>query len=119
MKTKVKEEEKVKKKKEKKEVKPLPEDVKEQIDLYIEYNEIQINKKLLLDKLDEISKLTKDPRYEWDQQYKKEVNIKLEAVKTLIEESKQKEVEIKRDMEEPFIVQKIVILMQKYSSLKI
>jgi hypothetical protein len=107
MKTKVKEEEKVKKKKEKKEVRPLPEDVKEQIDLYIEYNEIQINKKVLIDKLDEISKLTKDPRYEWDQQYKKEVNIKLEAVKTLIEESKQKEVEIKRDMEEPFIVQKI------------
>ena len=106
-KTKEKKEEKVKWKKERKEIEPLPEDVKDQIDLYIEHNEIQINKQVLTNKLDEILKLTKDSRYEWDQQYKNEVNIKLEAIKTLIEELKQNENEIKASMEEPFIVQKI------------
>ncbi|NVM36299.1 MAG: zinc ribbon domain-containing protein, partial [Candidatus Lokiarchaeota archaeon] len=47
---------KSKKFKEKGEVKPLPEDVKEQMGYYIEYNDIQLNKKILADKLTEISK---------------------------------------------------------------
>ncbi|MFX1316546.1 MAG: zinc ribbon domain-containing protein [Promethearchaeota archaeon] len=102
-----KEKKKDKKAKERKEVKALPEDVKEQIVFYIEYNDIQLNKNLLIEKLDEISKLTKDSRYEWDTNFKKEVNIKLEAIKTLIEELKQNEKVIKQKMEEPFIVQKI------------
>jgi len=89
------------------EVKPLPEVVKEQIVYYIEYNDIQLNKKLLAEKLDDISKLTKDPKYEYDYNYKKEINIKLEALKTLISELKQKEEVIKQNLEEPFIVQRI------------
>jgi hypothetical protein len=100
-------EKKSKKSKEKKDVKPLPEDVKEQMVYYIEYNDIQLNKNVLIDKLNEISKLTKDSRYEYDTAFKNEVNIKLEAVKTLINEMKQKETVIKQNLEEPFIVQRI------------
>ena len=96
-----------KKEKEKQEVKPLPEEVKEQMVRYIEYNDLQINKKVLKEKLNEISKSMKDDRYEYDFDFKKEINIKLEAVKTLISELKQKENEIKQNLEEPFIVQRI------------
>lgn len=102
-----KEKKKGKKGKEKREVKPLPEEVKEQIVFYIEYNDIQLNKNVLTEKLDEILKSTKDSRYEWDKDFKREVTIKLEAVKALIEELKQNEKVIKQKMEEPFIVQKL------------
>ncbi|MFW9824269.1 MAG: zinc-ribbon domain-containing protein [Candidatus Thorarchaeota archaeon] len=88
-------------------VKPLPEEVKEQMVYYIEYNDIQLNKKVLIERLNEISKLTKDSKYDYDLDFKKEVNIKLEAIKTLIEEMKQKENVIKNSLEEPFIVQRI------------
>lgn len=98
---------KSKKFKEKGDVKPLPEEVKEQMVYYIEYNDIQLNKKVLVERLNEISKSTKDARYEYDMEFKKEVNIKLEAIKTLITELKQKESVIKQNLEEPFIVQKI------------
>ncbi|MFX0141559.1 MAG: zinc-ribbon domain-containing protein, partial [Candidatus Hodarchaeota archaeon] len=100
-------EKKTKKVKEKREVKPLPEDVKEQMVYYIEYNDIQLNKNVLMERLDEISKSTKDARYEYDIGFKKDVNIKLEAIKTLISELKQKESVIKQNLEEPFIVQRI------------
>ncbi|MHA2391351.1 MAG: zinc ribbon domain-containing protein [Promethearchaeota archaeon] len=98
---------KLKKSKEIKDVKALPEDVKEQMVYYIEYNDIQLNKKVLMDKLNEISKSTKDSRYEYESDFKKEVNIKLEAIKTLISELKEKEIVIKKSLIEPFIVQKI------------
>jgi len=104
-----KEEAKVKPKKikEKKEPKPLPEDVKEQLDYYIEYNDIHLNKTILGEKLTEISKTTKDARYEYDLDFKKEVNIKLEALKTLISELKEKEKVVKQNLDDPFIVQRI------------
>ncbi|MHA2009370.1 MAG: zinc ribbon domain-containing protein [Promethearchaeota archaeon] len=98
---------KSKKQKEKLGITPLPEDVKEQMVYYIEYNDIQLNKKVLIEKLKGISKSTKDPRYGYDSEFKKEVNIKVEAIKTLISEMKEKEAEIKQNLEEPFIVQKI------------
>ena len=98
---------KLKKSKDLKDAKPLPEDVKEQMVYYIEYNDIQLNKKVLIDKLNEISQQTKDSRYEYELDFKKETNIKLEAVKTLINEMKQKEVVIKQNLEEPFVVQRI------------
>ncbi|MHA1885089.1 MAG: zinc ribbon domain-containing protein [Promethearchaeota archaeon] len=100
-------EKKSKKKKEFTVSKPLPEDVKEQMVYYIEYNDIQLNKKVLLDRLKEISKSTKDSRYDYESEFKKEVNIKLEAVKTLINELKEKEVVVKKSLVEPFIVQRI------------
>ncbi|MFX1327393.1 MAG: zinc-ribbon domain-containing protein [Promethearchaeota archaeon] len=98
---------KYKKSKEKREVKPLPEDVKEQMVYYIEYSDIQLNKEVLLEKLTNLSKSTKDERYEYDLGFKKEVNIKLEAIKTLISELKERENIIKQNLEEPFIVQRI------------
>ena len=98
---------KSKKHKESKGIKPLPEEVKEQMVYYIEYNDIQLNKKVLIERLNEISKLTKDSKYDYDADFKKEVNIKLQAIKTLIEEMKQKETVIKKSLEEPFIVQRI------------
>lgn len=101
------EKKKSKKQKEKEEAKPLPEEVKEQMVYYIEYNDIQLNKKVLAEKLKEISKLTKDPKYDYDFDFKKQVNIKLEAIKTLIEELKQRESVIKQNLDEPFIVQRI------------
>ena len=87
--------------------KPLPYEVKEQMVLYIEYNDIQLNKQLLIDKLKELQKSLKDPKYEYDEDYKNTINIKLDAIKTLINEFKAKEDEIKGKMEEPFIVQRI------------
>ncbi|MHA2182952.1 MAG: hypothetical protein ACXAAH_16150, partial [Promethearchaeota archaeon] len=98
---------KSKKQKELIDIKPLPEEVKEQMVYYIEYNDIQLNKKVLIERLNEISKLTKDSKYDYDSDFKKEVNIKLQAIKTLIEEMKQKESVIKKSLEEPFIVQRI------------
>ncbi|MFX0040007.1 MAG: zinc ribbon domain-containing protein [Promethearchaeota archaeon] len=96
-----------KKKLDKSDVKPLPEEVKEQMVYYIEFNDIQLNKKILAEKLDDLLKSTKDARYEYDLDFKKEINIKLEALKTLISELKQKESVIKQNLEEPFIVQRI------------
>ncbi|MFX1496567.1 MAG: zinc ribbon domain-containing protein [Promethearchaeota archaeon] len=87
--------------------KPLPFEVKEQMILYIEYNDIQLNKKLLLEKLKEIQKSLNDPRYDVEEEYKKSVTVKIDAIKTLINELKQKENEVKQKMEEPFIVQRI------------
>ncbi|TFG26391.1 MAG: hypothetical protein EU532_09905 [Promethearchaeota archaeon] len=87
--------------------KPLPYEVKEQMILYIDYNDIQLNKQLLIDKLKELQKSLKDPKYEYDEEYKDTINVKLDAIKTLISEFKTKEDEIKGKMEEPFIVQRI------------
>ncbi|MEJ2250676.1 MAG: zinc ribbon domain-containing protein [Candidatus Lokiarchaeota archaeon] len=72
-------------------IEPLPEDVKQKIDYFIEYSELKLNKDALKDKLDNVSKLMKDERYEYDFDFKSEVNIKFEAIKTLINELKDKE----------------------------
>jgi len=100
------------KKKDKKDVrvvveKPLPFEVKEQMILNIEYNDIKLNKQILVDKLKEIQQALKDPRYDVDEEYNKSVNIKVTAIKTLIAELKQKESELEEKMDKPFIVQRI------------
>ncbi len=87
--------------------KPLPFEVKEQMILNIEYNDTQLNKQILIEKLKELQKSVKNPRYDVDPEYKKTVNIKLEAIKTLITELKQKEGDLEEKMEKPFIVQRI------------
>ncbi len=87
--------------------KPLPFEVKEQMVLNIEYNDIKLNKQILVDKLKEIQKALKDPRYDVDEEYNKSINIKVTAIKTLIAELKQKESELEAKMEKPFIVQRI------------
>ncbi|MHA1982303.1 MAG: zinc ribbon domain-containing protein [Promethearchaeota archaeon] len=87
--------------------KPLPFEVKEQMILYIEYNDIQLNKEILITKLKDLQKSLKDPAYEYDEKYKETLNVKLEAIKTLINEMKQKESDLKQKMDDPFIVQRI------------
>ena len=87
--------------------KPLPFEVKEQMILYIDYNDIQVNKQVLAEKLKEIQKSLKDPRYDVDEEYKNTINMKVNAVKTLINEYKEKEAEIDKKREKPFIVQRI------------
>jgi len=87
--------------------KPLPFEVKEQMILNIEYNDTQLNKQILIEKLKELQKSVKDPRYDVDPEYKNTVNIKLEAIKTLITELKQKEGELEQKLDKPFIVQRI------------
>jgi hypothetical protein len=108
-KTKKKKEKKGKKgKKEKEPVeKPLPFEVKEQMVLYIDYNDIQVNKQVLAEKLKEIQKSLKDPRYDVDEEYKNAINVKVNAIKTLIDEYKEKEAEIDKKRDKPFIVQRI------------
>jgi len=87
--------------------KPLPYEVKEQMILNIEYNDIKLNKQILVEKLIEIQKALKDPRYDVDEEYNKSINIKVTAIKTLIAELKQKESDLEEKMEKPFIVQRI------------
>jgi hypothetical protein len=94
-------------KKDTSELKYLPDEVKEQINLYIELTDININKKILSDKLAKILKSTKDPDYEYDLELQDKINLKLEALKTLIADTKKKEDELKAKMDSPFIVQKL------------
>ncbi len=102
-----KEEEEKKAKKEKEIAEPLPEDVKQQIELHLELNELQINKKILSDKLSDILKKTKDPDFEYDLELQDKMNLKLTALKKLIDETKKKEEEIKSQITGAFIVQKL------------
>jgi len=87
--------------------KPLPFEVKEQMILNIEYNDIKLNKQILVDKLKAIQTAIKDPRYDVDEDYNRSINIKVTAIKTLIAELKQKETDLEDKMEKPFIVQRI------------
>ena len=50
---------------------PLPDDVKHQIDLYIQSTEINLKKDVLKNKLNDVLKATKDPKYETDFEFKK------------------------------------------------
>ncbi len=87
--------------------KPLPFEVKEQMVLNIEYNDIKLNKEILIDKLKVIQKEIKDPRYDVDEDYNRTINIKVTAIKTFISELKLKEGELEVKMDKPFIVQRI------------
>ena len=87
--------------------KPLPFEVKEQMILYIDYNDIQVNKQVLSEKLKEIQQSLKDPRYDVDEDYKNTVNMKVNAIKSLINEYKEREAEIDKKRDKPFIVQRI------------
>jgi hypothetical protein len=90
-----------------KEIQPLPDDVKRQIDLYLEMNSIELKKKNLDEKLVDLQKDLKSSRYETDFEFGEQINIQLEAVKTVLEELKQKENEIKQEMDEKFIIEQL------------
>ncbi len=95
------------KKKEKKEIKPLPDDVKHQIEIYAEFSDIQFHKQTLVEKLNGVSQMMKAEEYEYDFDYKEKVNIKFKALKSLIQELKDREKEIEKEMDDVFIIQKL------------
>ena len=103
-----KEEEEIKEpEKKEKEIKPLPEEVKEQIEYFLELSDIKLKKLSLADKLKDFQKLMKSDRYDTDFAFGEKINIQLKAVKTLIEELKEKENEIKLKMDDQFIIEKL------------
>lgn len=93
--------------KKEKEIKPLPEDVKQQIELYLELNDIRLKKQTLDEKLKDLLKDLKSSRYDTDFGFGEQVDVQLKAVKTVMEELKQKETEIKEKMTDKFIVEKL------------
>ncbi len=107
----IEDEKKKKDKKEKEEVvrdvQPLPDDVKRQIELHLELSDIKQKKATLADKLKDFTKLLRSPKYETDFEYGEKIEIQLKAVKTLITELKQKENEIKANVEGEFIVERL------------
>ncbi|MHA1294074.1 MAG: zinc-ribbon domain-containing protein [Promethearchaeota archaeon] len=88
-------------------VKELPPEVKEQMDLHIDLIIINSKKKRLAEKLDNLLKEMKDSRYETDFEFAEQINLKLEAVKTLIKDVKQEEIEIKKKVKNQFIIDKL------------
>jgi len=98
-----------KKEKEKKEEekKPLPEEVKEQIEYFLELNDIKLKKLSLADKLKDFQKLMKSDRYDTDFAFGEKINMQLKAVKTLIDELKEQENEVKLKMDDQFIIEKL------------
>jgi hypothetical protein len=100
------EEEKEEKKKEK-EVKSLPDEVKEHIEIHLQLNEIREKKKTLAEKLIAFQKMVKSPQYDTDFEFGEKINIQLKAVKTLIEEVKQRENELQQKVKSKFIVEKL------------
>ncbi|MFX0187121.1 MAG: zinc-ribbon domain-containing protein [Candidatus Hodarchaeota archaeon] len=99
-------EEKKKEKKEK-EVKSLPDDVKEHIEIHLQLNAIREKKKTLAEKLMELQKMVKSPQYDTDFEFGEKINVQLKAVKSLIEEVKQKENELQQRVKSKFIVEKL------------
>lgn len=102
-----KEEEIIEPEKKEKEIKPLPEEVKEQIELFLELNDIKLKKLSLADKLKDFQKLMKSDRYDTDFAFGEKINMQLKAVKTLIGELKESENEIKLKMDDKFIIEKL------------
>jgi len=93
--------------KKEKEIKPLPDEVKQQIDYYLELNDLRLKKQTIDDKLVSLQKDLKSSRYDTDFAFGEEVDVQLQAVKTVMEELKQKETEIKEKMTDKFIVEKL------------
>lgn len=90
-----------------KEIKPLPDDVKQQIEHYLELNDIRLKKKTLADKLNDLQKQLKSTRYDTDFEFGEKIDVQLNAVKTVMEELKQQEKEVKDKMTDKFIVEKL------------
>ena len=102
-----KEEEIIEPEKKEKEIKPLPEEVKEQIEYFLELNDIKLKKLSLADKLKDFQKLMKSDRYDTDFAFGEKINMQLKAVKTLIDELKEQENEVKLKMDDQFIIEKL------------
>lgn len=60
---------------------PLEPEIREQLEISCELERLKQKKANLADKLKPIQKLLKDDRYDWDEDYKDEVDIKVQAFK--------------------------------------
>ncbi|MBD3338361.1 MAG: zinc-ribbon domain-containing protein [Candidatus Lokiarchaeota archaeon] len=89
------------------EIKPLPPDVKEQIEYHLQLNGLKQQKKTLLDKLDELEKQLKSYKFQTDFEYGEKINIQIKAVKTLMKELKEKEDIIMKNITDKFIIEKL------------
>ena len=89
------------------EAKPLPDEVKQQIEHYLELNDIRLKKKTLADKLTDLQKQLKSTRYETDFDFGEKIDVQLKAVKTVMDELKEKEKGVKGKMTDKFIVEKL------------
>lgn len=98
---------KKKAKEETKEVKTLPDDVKRQIELHLELDDVNQKKQILADKLKDLTKQLKSSKYATDFEYGEKIEIQLEAVKTVIKEVKERENELKAQVEGEFIINEL------------
>ena len=89
------------------EAKPLPDEVKQQIEYYLELNDIRLKKNTLADKLTDLQKQLKSTRYETDFDFGEKIDVQLKAVKTVMDELKEKENGVKAMMTDKFIVEKL------------
>ena len=89
------------------EAKPLPDEVKQQIEHYLELNDIRLKKKTLANKLNDLQKQLKSTRYETDFDFGEKIDVQLKAVKNVMDELKQQEKGVKEKMTDKFIVEKL------------
>ncbi|TFG08456.1 MAG: zinc-ribbon domain-containing protein [Promethearchaeota archaeon] len=107
-------EEEVEEKKEKQEddlkeeeIKPLPDEVKQQIEYYLELNDIRLKKLSLDEKLKDLETNLKSDRYETDFEFGEKINVQLKAVKTVMEELKEEEKKVKEKLTDKFVIEKL------------
>jgi len=89
------------------EAKPLPNEVKQQIEHYLELNDIRLKKKTLANKLNDLQKQLKSTRYDTDFDFGEKIDVQLKAVKNVMDELKQQEKGVKEKMTDKFIVEKL------------
>ena len=89
------------------EAKPLPDEVKQQIEYYLELNDLRLKKVTLADKLNDLQKQLKSTRNETDFDFGEKIDVQLKAVKTVMDELKEKEKAVKDKMTDKFIVEKL------------
>ncbi len=89
------------------EAKAIDPETKEQIGVYIDLNDIKAKKRTLDDKLKDLLKQAKDPKYQTDFEHAESVNVQLEAVKTVLNELKEKEKQLKEKLKDQYNLEKI------------
>ncbi|MHA1146989.1 MAG: zinc ribbon domain-containing protein [Promethearchaeota archaeon] len=89
------------------EIKALPENIKEQIRFHMERNKILAKKKILDKKLKELGKSMKGDEFNSNQSFKESILKKLEAAKTVANELNEKQKDLEAQIEKPFIIKKL------------
>ncbi|MHA1820579.1 MAG: zinc ribbon domain-containing protein [Promethearchaeota archaeon] len=76
----------------------LDEETVKYLEAKMELNVLKLKKKKIVAKLDELQKEVDSDRYDNDFEFAKSINIKLDAIKLLLKEVKEKEENIKKEM---------------------